>query len=59
MFDGEGEPIVNSSHGYAWFLRDILFVPAFSPLYVLDQPIIVASVCIPDDVIKCNQLLEL
>ena len=51
MFDGEGEPIVNSSHGYAWFLRDILFVPAFSPLDVLDQPIIVASVRIPDDVV--------
>ena len=59
VFDGEGESIVNSSHRYAWFFRDILFVSSFSSLDILDQPVVISSVGIPDNVVQHYQLLKL
>ena len=56
MFDGEGQTVVNGSHGYARLLTDLLLL---SPLDILDQPVVIAPVRVPDDVVQHHQLLKL
>ena len=58
MLDWEGQTVVNSSNRYAG-LHCILVLSSFARLDVLDQPVVVASVGVPDDVVQHDQLLEL
>ena len=58
MFDWKCEPVINSSYRYACFLC-FDFVRSLARFDIVDQPVVVASVCVPDDVVQHHQLLEL
>ena len=58
VLDGEGQPIVDSSHRNAR-LHGLLVLSGLARLDILYQPVVVASVCVPDDVVQHHKLLEL
>ena len=54
MLDREGQAVVDGRHGDA----RLLVLPLL-PLDVPQQPVVVATICVPDDVVQYYELLEL